>query len=337
MLNDPSMVPTIQYRFIDKAGNWKWIESTFSNLLADANVEAIVINFRDVTDRKQAEEEIKKLNEELEIKVVERTNELEKRSRELMDNRTALLNLVEDLNLTSDQLRQSAEKLEAANKELEAFSYSVSHDLRSPLRAISGFVHILLEDYEKVLDDEGKRICSIIHSNATRMGQLIDDLLSFSRLIRSEMHQSQIDMNSIVKNSIQEFKTTLDLSGKTITIEPLPHALGDADLIRQVWINLISNALKYSSKSSNPQIAIGSHSGENETVYFIRDNGVGFNMDYAHKLFGVFQRLHSVNEFEGTGVGLAIVQRIINRHRGRIWAESEIDNGATFYFSLPAY
>ena len=333
---DPSLVCTIQYRFIDISGNWKWVESTFSNLLTDPSVEAIVINFRDITDRKQAEEEINKLNEELELKVIERTNELEKRSHELMDNKKALLNLVEDLNLKSDELLNNAQKLELANKELEAFSYSVSHDLRSPLRAISGFVRILLEDYEKVLDDEGKRICNIIHSNATKMGQLIDDLLSFSRLIRSELHHSRIDMQSLVESSIQELGTNYDPHVTNISIQNLPPAFGDTTMIRQVWINLISNALKYSSKNVQPRIIIGSYPEDDETIYFIKDNGVGFSMEYAHKLFGVFQRLHSVNEFEGTGVGLAIVQRIIHRHGGRVWAESELGQGATFYFSLSA-
>jgi PAS domain S-box-containing protein len=336
LLQDPSLVSTIQHRFRDKNGNWRWVESTFSNLLADSSVEAIVINFRDITDRKIAEEEISKLNEKLEQKVIERTNELEKRSQELLANEAALLNLVEDLNLKSEELQRSTEQLEVANKELEAFSYSVSHDLRAPLRAISGFVNILLEDYAQTLDDEGKRICNVIHTNAIRMGQLIDDLLSFSRLIRSEMRHSKIDMENIVKNVISEIEITQDLSQKAIVIQEIPQATGDFNLIKQVWINLISNAIKYSSKNENPQITIGSYTKQDELVYFIKDNGVGFNMDYVHKLFGVFQRLHSSNEFEGTGVGLAIVQRIINRHHGRVWAESEVGKGATFYFTLPA-
>ncbi len=335
LIQNPSLVTTVQYRFINKDRQWKWVESTFSNLLTDPSVEAIVINFRDITERKLAVEEINKLNEQLEQKVLERTNELERRSSELLDNEAALLNLVEDLNLKSDELQRSAKQLEGANKELEAFSYSVSHDLRAPLRAISGFVSILMEDYENILDDEGRRICSIIQSNAAKMGQLIDDLLSFSRLIRSELHHSKIDMGSMVKNAIAEFGTAQDLSPKTITVQNLPEAFGDANLLKQVWINLISNALKYSSKEDNVQINIGAFQKESETSYFIKDNGVGFNMTYSNKLFGVFQRLHGLNEFEGTGVGLAIVQRIINRHGGRVWAEGEVGNGATFYFSLP--
>ena len=335
LIHDPSQIPTITYRFIDRSGKWRWIESTFSNLLADPSVEAIVINFRDITDRKLTEEEISKLNEELEQKVIERTNELEKRSRELLDNEAALLNLVEDLNLKSDELQRSKSQLEIANRELEAFSYSVSHDLRAPLRAISGFVSILLEDYEQVLDAEGKRICNIVYSNAIKMGQLIDDLLSFSRLIRSELHHSRIDMEGLVKSVISDFETTHRLTQENIIIQKLLKAVGDSNLIKQVWINLISNAIKYSSKNENAQITIGSYSNQNELVYYVKDNGVGFDMEYVHKLFGVFQRLHNMNEFEGTGVGLAIVQRIINRHQGRVWAEGEVGKGASFYFTLP--
>ena len=334
--SNPSIVPTIQFRFKGTNSQWLWVESTFSNLLADPSVEAIVINFRDVTDRKLADEEIKKLNEELELKVAERTDELKKRSKELIDNEVALLNLVEDLNIKSEELQISAKQLEATNKELEAFSYSVSHDLRAPLRAINGFVSILLEDYHQVLDDEGKRICLIIHSNAVKMGQLIDDLLSFSRLIRSELHNSTIDMQSLVRTLIVEFQSSKELDPNVISLQELPQSTGDSNLIKQVWTNLISNAIKYSSKTPNPQITIGANTTENEIIYFIKDNGVGFSMNYIHKLFGVFQRLHGANEFEGTGVGLAIVQRIVTRHGGRVWAEGEIGKGATFYFTLTA-
>ncbi|MBL7969275.1 MAG: PAS domain S-box protein [Prolixibacteraceae bacterium] len=335
LLHDPSTTLSLQYRFRSKDGYYRWVESIFSNLLADPSVESIVINFRDITDRKIAEEEIKKLNEELERKVTERTNELEKSRRELLDNEAALMNLVEDLNQKSEELQRSTAQLELSNKELEAFSYSVSHDLRAPLRAISGFVGILLEDYEQSLDAEGKRICRIIQTNAVKMGQLIDDLLSFSRLIRSELHQTPIDMGNLVRNIISDFEVTQDLSGITIIIHDLPKSFGDQNLLKQVWINLISNAIKYSSKVEKPEIIIGSDILEKEKVYYIKDNGVGFNMDYVHKLFGVFQRLHSINEFDGTGVGLAIVQRIVNRHNGKVWAKGEVGKGASFYFSIP--
>lgn len=326
-----------EHRLLCKDGTYKWILDRGKIMTRDADGRPLrfIGTHADISERKETQENIRKMNEVLEQKVLERTNELEKRSRELLDNEVALLNLVEDLNLKSDALQRSTGQLQVANKELEAFSYSVSHDLRAPLRAISGFVSILMEDYEQVLDNEGKRICSIIHSNASRMGQLIDDLLAFSRLIRSELHNSRIDMESMVKNVIYDMEKTQDQSQKSISVQQIPEALGDANLIKQVWVNLISNAIKYSSKEVNAQINIGAIQNNNETVYYIKDNGVGFNMQYSNKLFGVFQRLHGINEFEGTGVGLAIVQRIINRHGGRVWAEGEVGKGATFYFSLP--
>jgi PAS domain S-box-containing protein len=289
----------------------------------------------DVDETKKAEEALRKLNIELEQKITERTLELENRSRTLEEKEIVLTNTIKNLNLKSEELQNSTLQLQTTNKELEAFSYSVSHDLRAPLRAINGFVNILNEEYSGLLDDEGKRICSIIHSNAVKMGQLIDDLLSFSRLIRSELQHSVIDMHSVVHNLIAEFHSSKELNPNIISLHKLPSSTGDTNLIKQVWLNLISNAIKYSSKTTNPQIIIGATQDDNETVYFIKDNGVGFNMNYSHKLFGVFQRLHGTNEFEGTGVGLAIVQRIVTRHGGRVWAESEIGKGATFYFALP--
>lgn len=289
----------------------------------------------DVDEAKKAEEALRKLNLELEQKITERTLELENRSKTLQEKEIVLKNTIKNLNLKSQELQNSTSQLVATNKELEAFSYSVSHDLRAPLRAINGFVNILNEEYSPLLDDEGKRICSIINSNAVKMGQLIDDLLSFSRLIRSELHHSMIDMQGLVNSVIAEFQSSKELNPNIISLNELPKTTGDTNLIKQVWMNLISNAIKYSSKTINPQIIIGAAQYDNETVYFIRDNGVGFNMNYSHKLFGVFQRLHGSNEFEGTGVGLAIVQRIIIRHGGRVWAEGEIGKGATFYFALP--
>jgi PAS domain S-box-containing protein len=331
----PMKMRTLQYRIKNTKGDWLWIESTFRSLLSDSNVNAVVINFRDITSSKKAEDEIKKMNEVLEQKVRERTTELEKKQAELVNNEAALLNLVEDLNFKSEELKRSTTMLEAANKELEAFTYSVSHDLRSPLRAINGFVNILIEDYSHLLDQEGKRICGIIQNNATKMGQLIDDLLAFSRLIKSDINVSAIDMDDLVKNVIADFGMTTDLSTKKITIDQLPETRGDRNMMKQVWVNLISNALKYSSKNKYAEIEIGCFKKDEADVYYIKDNGVGFNMDYAHKLFGVFQRLHGVNDFEGTGVGLAIVHRIISRHQGKIWAEGEVGKGASFYFTLP--
>ncbi len=240
----------------------------------------------------------------------------------------------EILNL-NQKLRVQATNLSVANKELEAFSYSVSHDLRAPLRAINGFTNILLEDYAINLDEVGKRVCNIIRENTQRMSQLIDDLLSFSRLSRTEMQTFPIDIADLVNSVFRELTAHLDQLRIHLKIDTLPDAMGDPMLIHQVWTNLISNAIKFSAKREQPYIEIGSQSTETEVVYYIKDNGAGFDMQYAEKLFGVFQRLHSEQEFEGTGVGLAIVQRIIHRHGGRIWGEGNVDQGATFYFSLP--
>lgn len=232
-------------------------------------------------------------------------------------------------------LEKQAEQLQAAIKELEAFSYSVSHDLRAPLRAIDGYTRILVEDYESILDSEGKRVCSVISREARRMGQLIDDLLAFSRLGRKEIYLSRIDMETQVNSVFDELTKEENWERIDFVLGSLPVAQGDSSLIRQVWINLLSNAIKFTSRKEHAVIEVGSRQGEEETIYYVRDNGAGFDMEYGNKLFGVFQRLHSESEFGGTGVGLAIVQRIIRRHGGHVWAEGEVEKGATFYFALP--
>ncbi len=233
--------------------------------------------------------------------------------------------------------RKRAEReLRELNAELEAFSYSVSHDLRAPLRAVSGFARILEEDYSGSLDSEGKRLLGTISSNAERMGGLIDDLLSFSRLGRKELHKKETKLNDLVAAALQDINRTNGNSSKAkIEIVALPDVVVDPVLMRHVFINLISNALKYSSKKETPEISIGCEQRDSEVVVSVRDNGAGFDMRYANKLFGVFQRLHSVDEFEGTGVGLAIVQRIVHKHGGRVWAEGKTGEGAVFYFSIP--
>ncbi len=223
------------------------------------------------------------------------------------------------------------------SSELEAFSYSVSHDLRSPLRSISGFAQMLREDYGNKIDKEGNRLIEVVERNAKRMGQLIDDLLAFSRLGKQELGKAEIDMDALVKSVLEELLDHQKGRKIALDLKPLQAAFGDINMIRQVWDNLISNAIKYSQSKGNSQIIISCYEDMQmgEVVYCVKDNGVGFDMKYIDKLFGVFQRLHKKEEFEGTGVGLALAKRIIDRHKGRIWAEAIVNEGATFYFSLP--
>lgn len=232
------------------------------------------------------------------------------------------------------RVEQRTAELSSANQELEAFSYSVSHDLRAPLRAIAGFVQILDEDYGPRLDPEARTHLERVKVNAQRMGQLIDDLLSFSRISRASMSRQVVDLHAMAKLIAEE---TIAASGRKIdlTVEPLPPCYGAPALLNQVFINLISNAVKFTSRAAEPAIHIGCTTKDGETIYFVRDNGVGFDERYADKLFGVFQRLHRAADFEGTGVGLAIVHRVVTRHGGRIWAQSKVNEGATFYFTLP--
>lgn len=234
------------------------------------------------------------------------------------------------------QLLSYTAQLENTNKELEAFSYSVSHDLRAPLRGIDGFSRVVLEDYAEKLDDEGRRYLNIIRSNTQKMGQLIDDLLLFSRLGRQELRASGIDMGKLAKAVSEELKLAVPERKLKFNIDALLPAQGDQAMIRQVFVNLLSNAVKFTRPKERAVIEVDGRSEGNENVYTVKDNGVGFDMQYVNKLFGVFQRLHSSEEFEGTGVGLAIVQRIIHRHGGRVWAEGKVGEGARFYFSLPA-
>lgn len=233
--------------------------------------------------------------------------------------------------------KKTEEALQLLNKELEAFTYSVSHDLRAPLRSIDGYSRILLEDYYDKVDDDGKKTINVIANNAVRMGKLIDDLLAFSRTGRQDISKSTIHMNDLVKLALADFENGIDFRLAKITVHDLPNTKADFNMLKQVWINLISNALKYSSNKETPTIEIGSCSDRNHEIYYIKDNGVGYNEKYAHKLFEVFQRLHRLEQFEGTGIGLALVKKIIDKHNGKVWSESKVDEGATFYFSIPKH
>lgn len=289
---------------IAKDGRRIFVSLTLSPLRENGRIVGASVIARDITDRKHAEEEIQRLNQDLERRVVERTAQWQ-----------------------------------ASNKELEAFAYSVSHDLRAPLRAIDGFSRILLEEHAPELPEEGQRYLNIVRNSALQMGELIDDLLSFSRLNRQPLNKQPVDMGALVRRTLDDLAREQEGRQIEIAISELPPCEADAALMRQALINLLSNALKYTRYRVPARIEVGAMPQDGltvreATVYFVRDNGAGFDMRYGDKLFGVFQRLHRAEEYEGTGVGLALVHRIITRHGGRVWAEAAVDRGATFYFTL---
>jgi signal transduction histidine kinase len=264
--------------------------------------------------------------------------EKEKRAEELIIANKELKNAEDDIRKLNDELEQKVidrtAQLESVNKELGSFSYSVSHDLRAPIRAINGYTKILVEDYGEKFDADGMTILHSIIHNSKKMGNLIDDLLAFSKLGRKQVTVSEIDMTGLVKLIKDELLFDEGENIPVFNIMPLLPAKGDKSLIKQVWINLISNAIKYSKYKEKTTIEIGAYEKGRLVVYYVKDAGAGFDMQYYDKLFGVFQRLHSQEEFEGTGIGLAIVQKIVHRHHGTVWAESKLDEGTTFYFSL---
>ena len=419
-LERPGYPVPFQCRVLHSSGHYFWVEGTFTSLMHVKGVNAIVANYRDITQRKESEEKINKsekiyktiassipgsviclLDREYRYLLIE-GDMLEKlgySKNKLLGNRaedvlppalfpsvreafervlqgesitreatmngydiisrfiplkdennaayaimtvamdvTKLKNAQRDiaaLNYGLEQkIGQRTAELQSANKELESFSYSVSHDLRGPLRIIDGFGQILIEDYSSGLDDEGQRIIKVMMSNARKMGQLINDLLSFSGIGRAEMRIAEVNMNELIEEVLDDLKDSgISIPGG-LQVNKLKPVAGDANLLKQVWVNLISNAIKYSAGKKDPSIKVGMTERDDAIVYYIEDNGAGFDMQYADKLFGVFQRLHNAEQFEGTGVGLALVQRIILRHGGTIWADAKENEGAGFYFTL---
>ncbi len=283
-----------EFEFTYEDGTKAWFQFSIQPV-----PEGISILSLDVTERRQATEALRLMNEELERRVAERTR-----------------------------------GLEAANKELEAFAYSVSHDLRAPLRAMGGFSKILQQKYSDDLPERAQHFVNRIHENASHMGELIDDLLTLSRLGRKPLDLRKVEPETVIRNILNELDVEMAYPTAEVQIDPLPACEADPILIKQAYLNLITNALKYSAKTESPCIHIGSEFINDELVYYVKDNGVGFDMRFADKLFGVFERLHTSDEYEGTGIGLATVQRAIHRHGGRVWAESEVGQGASFYFTL---
>jgi len=250
----------------------------------------------------------------------------------LMESEARLLTLNAEL---EQRVAARTAQLESANKDLEGFSYSVSHDLRAPIRAVGGFAALLGEDHEAELSEEARRKVAIIRNEAARMGRLIDDLLAFSRLGRRALEPAELDMADMARNVYERLNHADSVRPVEFRLGSMPQARGDRSLFEQVWVNLLSNARKFSSKHDKPVIEVGGISAGEENVYFVRDNGAGFDPRYQAKLFGVFQRLHRDEDFPGTGVGLALVHRIVTRHGGRVWADGKPGQGATFHFSLP--
>jgi PAS domain S-box-containing protein len=293
----------------------------------NGEVQGIFAAARDITELRRIEKALKTAHDELELRVKERTTELQKANE-------ALTSEIKERKDVEKLIELRTGLLEMTNKELESFSYSVSHDLRAPLRAIDGYARMILRDQSDKFPDDAKRKFDLIRSNTQMMGKLIDDLLSFSRLGRLEINMSKLDMEGLVNDIWMELQIINPDRKIDFRIKNIPLGRGDRTLVKLVYSNLLSNAVKYTKFKDKAYVETGGYTEGDENIYYIKDNGVGFDMKYYDKLFGVFQRLHSADDYEGTGVGLAIVQRIIHRHGGRVWAKGNIEEGATFYFTL---
>ena len=329
-------IPAVEYELVRKDGTTFYGETSVTILRnSDGKILGYICTTRDTTERKLVEsqreaalEQISRLNTELEQKVAERTMDLH-------DSQLALLNLVDDLNQSAKNTDLINRKLEETNKELGAFSYSVSHDLRAPLRSIDGFSLALLEDYEKKLDDTGKKYLHKIHAATQHMGLLIEDMLKLSRITHAEFHHESIDLSKIVQSIADTFQQNNPGYNMKMIIQKGIVIKGDLHSMQIAMTNLLENALKFTGKQKHPLIEFGMTLTDGKKVFFVRDNGAGFDMAYAGKLFGAFQRLHSTDDFPGTGIGLATVKRIITLHGGQLWAEGEVGKGATFFFTIP--
>jgi len=291
--------------------------------------DSFAITFFDITEQKLSMEEIKNLNAELEQRVTNRTAALSK-------SQKALMNLVEDLNEKSAQLEKSTKLLENKNKELETFTYSVSHDLKAPLRGIDGYSQILLREYGHHLDDEGKRFLTVLRESALQMNQLINDLLQYSRLERQTMRPSGINLKTSIDILISAKKTEINFDKYTFNVEiPEIEIFTDKDALNLTLRNLLENAFKFTRESANPKIEIGYQDDEKNHTIFVKDNGIGFDMKFHDRIFQIFQRLQRSEDYEGTGIGLAMVSKAMERIQGKVWAKSIAGKGATFFIQIP--